>query len=193
VREPRHLHIRILQQVGDVVGGGLPVDRRVEREDHLGHRRIVRARDQRIDGEVLRADAVERRQRAAEHVIARVDGMRALERPQVGDVGDHHDDRGLAARVGAHRARVLGVDVAAGPADLDLLERGCERLPERRHDLLALLDQKERSAARRARPEPGQARQQLDQAFDFGTGDGGGHGWEVIRTTSSRAAAAARR
>ena len=52
VREPRHLHVGVVQQVGDVVRGGLAVDRGVEREDDLLHRRIVRARDQRVDGEV---------------------------------------------------------------------------------------------------------------------------------------------
>ena len=41
----------------------------------------MRARDQRIDGQILRADAVERRQHAAQHVIARIDRMRALQRP----------------------------------------------------------------------------------------------------------------
>ena len=35
--------------VGDVMRGGLAIDRGVEREDHLAHRRIVRARHQRVD------------------------------------------------------------------------------------------------------------------------------------------------
>ena len=82
VREPRHLHVGVVQQVGDVVRGGLAIDRGVEREDDLLHRRIVRARDQRIDGQVLRADAVERRERAAEHVIARVDAPRRAPAPR---------------------------------------------------------------------------------------------------------------
>ena len=65
VRQPRHLHVGVVQQVGDVVRRGLPVDGGVERQDHLRHRRVVGAGHQRIDRQVLRADAVERRQRAA--------------------------------------------------------------------------------------------------------------------------------
>ena len=100
--------------------------------------------------------------------------MCALERPKVGDVGDHHDDRGIAPHVGADRARILGVDISAHPADLDLLQRGLHRRGKRRHDLLALLDQKERRAARRAGAEPRQAGEQLDQTLDLGSGGGGG-------------------
>ena len=43
MRQPRHLDVGVLQQVGDVVGGALAVDGGIEREDHLRHRGIVRA------------------------------------------------------------------------------------------------------------------------------------------------------
>ena len=95
-----------------------------------------RALDQRVDRQIVRADAVERRQRAAEHMVARIDGVRALQRPQVGDVGDHDDGRGVAPRVGADRAGILRVDIAADLAHLDLLHRGLQRGGERRHQQL---------------------------------------------------------
>src|SRR5262245_4518241 len=41
VCKPRHFHVGILQQFGDVVGGGLPIDRGIEREDHLLHCRVM--------------------------------------------------------------------------------------------------------------------------------------------------------
>ena len=91
MRQARHFHLGIVQQIGDVMRGGLAVDRGIEREDHFLHRRIMRARHQRVDGEILRADAIERRQRAAEHVIARIHRIGALQRPEIGDVRDHHD------------------------------------------------------------------------------------------------------
>ena len=72
---------RIVQEIGDVMHRGLAIDRGVEREDHLFHRRLMRARHQRIDGEVLRADAVERRQHATQHVIARVHRSRRVPAP----------------------------------------------------------------------------------------------------------------
>ena len=82
--------------------------------------------DQGVDGEVVRPDTVERRERAPEHMIARVDRVGALERPKVGDVGHHHDGGSIAPRVGADGAGILRVDVAANLAYLDLLHRGLQ-------------------------------------------------------------------
>ena len=55
------------------------------------------------------------------------------------------------------------------------LDRHLQRAGERRHQRLALLDQVQRRAPRRARLELRQPRQQLDQTFDFGAGNRGGH------------------
>src|SRR5215475_4492713 len=101
--------------------------------------------------------------------------MRALERPEIGDVGHHHDDAGVASRIGADRARVLAVDIAADAAHLDLLQRRLHGGGERRHDLLAFLDQKQRRAPRRAGTKSWQAGEQLDQALDLGSGSSGRH------------------
>ncbi|OIQ68392.1 hypothetical protein GALL_500140 [mine drainage metagenome] len=109
-------------------------------------------------------------------MIETVGRVRPLQRPEIGDVGDHHDDRLIAPRVGTHRAGILGVDIAAGLADLDLVNRNLKRGGERGHQRFALLDQMQRRAPSRAGSEPRQPRQKLDQAFDFGTGDRGGHG-----------------
>ncbi len=51
----------------------------------------------------------------------------------------------------------------------------CMAVGKRRHDLFALLDEEQRGAARRARAEPRQAGEQLDQTLDLGSGGGGGH------------------
>jgi len=50
-------------------------------------------------------------------MIARVDGVRALERPKIGDVRHHHDGRIVSPRISAERAGVLRVDIAADPAN----------------------------------------------------------------------------
>ena len=127
VRKPRHLHVRVAQQVGDVVRGGLAVDGGVEREDHLAHRRIMRARDQRIDRQIARADAVERRKRAAKHMIARIDRAGALQRPQIGDVRHHDDDRG-SRRGSVHTVQGFCVSMLPQvPAHHDFLDRGLQR------------------------------------------------------------------
>ena len=69
--EPCHFDTGFLQQVGDVMGGGLTVDGCVQGEDDLCYALIMRARHQRIDGQVLRADAVQRRQCRAEYSAQR--------------------------------------------------------------------------------------------------------------------------
>jgi hypothetical protein len=95
-----------------------------------------------------------------------------LERPQVGDVGDNDDDGGVALFVSADGAGVLRVDIAAGVADNDFFDRCFQRARQRRHQLFALLDEVQRGAPRRARAEARQACEQLDQALDFGSGNG---------------------
>src|SRR5262249_57604920 len=71
---------------------------------------------------------------------------------------------------------ILGVDIAAYAAHLDFFESRLYGSGERRHDLIAFLDEKERRAPRRARAEAGQAREQTDQALDLGASCGSGHG-----------------
>ena len=59
MRQPRHPHIGLRQQVGDVMRGGLAIDGGIQRQNDLGHLRRVGARHQLVDGEILRADAVD--------------------------------------------------------------------------------------------------------------------------------------
>jgi hypothetical protein len=109
-------------------------------------------------------------------VIARVERTGALQCPQVGDVRHHDDHRRVAALVGADRAGILRIDIAADAADHDLFQRGLHGGGERAHHLLAFLDQKQRRASRGPRAEARQARQQLHEALDLGTRDGLRHG-----------------
>src|SRR5262249_42166180 len=91
-------------------------------------------------------------------------------------IGDRDDDRGVSSAVGAHRARILRIDIAAYAAHLDFFEGRLYGGGERRHHLIALFDEKERRASRRARSEAGQAREETDQALGLGASSGGGHG-----------------
>ena len=113
--------------------------------------------------------------RAAEHVIARANRAGALQRPEIGDRLDDDEHIRVAPLIAADRAGIERIDIAAVRADEDLLARGLHRVGERRQQFLALADEMQRGAARRARAEARQARQQLDQALDFGAGDALGH------------------
>ena len=95
---------------------------------------ISPARDpaqQLVDPQVLGLDAVERRERAAEHVVEAAVLVRALERDHVDRLLDDADDGAVAARVEADRAELLLGQVAALAAEadalLDLLDRVRER------------------------------------------------------------------
>ena len=52
VGKPRHRDTSIAEQIGDVVRGGLAVDRGVEGEDELFDLRRMGTRDQRVDRQI---------------------------------------------------------------------------------------------------------------------------------------------
>src|ERR671930_2350332 len=70
---------------------------------------------------MLRLDAVERRECAAEDVVEAAVLVRALERDQVGRLLDDADDRVVAARVAADLAGLLLRQVPALAAEADAL------------------------------------------------------------------------
>ena len=150
---------------------GLALDRGVDGEDEFGDAALGNAADQRLDVEIVRADAIERRQRAAEHVVFRVHRAGAFQRPEVRDILDDNQGGAVAARVGADRAGIDRVDIAADRAFGDLVDRLGERGGERTHQLVLLLDHVQRGAAGRAGAEPRHLGQKLDQSLDFGSGD----------------------
>src|SRR6185437_8398206 len=153
--------------VHQVMCGGLALDRRVQREQHLFDLRIARPLDQLGDAQILGAYAVERRQRAAEHVIKPVEHAGALERPEVSHLLHHTDERAVARRIAAERARALRVDVAANLASEDGVARLGKRRCEGDKQLLLLLDERKRSAPCRTGTKPRQSCQQLDQPLDL--------------------------
>jgi hypothetical protein len=137
------------------MGGGLALDRGVDGEDDLVNAAGRDTGNQLPDAKILRADAVERRQRAAQHVIARVDDRGALQRPEIGNVLDDDDGRRIPPRILADGAGIAGVDVAAGRADDDRIDGDVHGLRQRDEKLVLLLDEMERGAAGRSRPKAG--------------------------------------
>ena len=153
-----------------IMRGRLALDGRVQRQDDLTHLGRVRALHQLDDGKIVRPAPVQRRQRAAQHMIARTHDARPLQRPEVAHLLHHANQRGIARRVLADGARLPRVDIAAFLADRDLLGSQAHGARERQQQLLALLDEMQRRAAGRARPEPRHAAQQRDQLLDLGAG-----------------------
>ena len=111
----------LAQRVGQVERGGLAGRGRVRGDHDLAHAVAVRhAAEQLGDVQVLGVDAVDRRQRAAQHVVAAVELVGALDRDHVARLLDHADHGRLAALVLADAAGRLGGEVEA---DLALARR----------------------------------------------------------------------
>ena len=99
--------------LGNIMGGGLTFERGVHGENDLVDAPGRDAADQAVDGEVFRTDAIEGGETSAEDVVAAGEETRAVERPEVGDLFHHAQRLVVAARVGADRAGVGRVDIAA--------------------------------------------------------------------------------
>ena len=120
-----------------------------------------------VDAQVLGLDAVERRERAAEHVVEAAVLGRALERDQVDRLLDDADDRVVAPRVEADRADLLLGEVAALAAEADALLHLVIAVGERERLLLRHAGGGgTRAAAPCALPMPGQPRQLRDEVVD---------------------------
>jgi hypothetical protein len=116
--------------------------------------------------EILRIDAVDRRQRSTEHVIAAVELPRALDRDQVARLLDYADRRRLAALVLADAAGGLGGEVEADLAVADGLLDLADGVGQRERLLVGRAEDVEREPLRGALPDAGQARELGDQTVD---------------------------
>ena len=170
-REARHPHL-LAQAVGEVGGGRLAGHRRVRREDDLADAVRVDAADQLVDPQVGRVDAVDRAERAAEHVVEAVVGVRALERDDVDGLLDDADRRVVAAAVEADRAGLLLGQVAALAAEANALLHLGERRGESERLLGRPLQDVEGKPLRGPLPDSGQARQLRDEVLDRGAEHG---------------------
>ena len=95
-----------LDEASEVHRGRLALGGGVRGEDDLAHRAVAEADEERLDLELVGADAVERRDRAVEDVVAAVELVRALDREEIGRLLDDADRLVAPLRVGTDAARV---------------------------------------------------------------------------------------
>src|SRR6266545_7287729 len=131
-RQSRGAHLDRPELLGDVERRRFALDVRVRGHDDFAHAAAAHALQQSVDVDVLRPDALERRERAEEDVEEALEIARPLDRGNVERFLDDADDRGVAPRVGADRARVdVGHVVARRAVEdllLDLDDRARQRL-----------------------------------------------------------------
>src|SRR5439155_2855783 len=161
------------EPVGEIACGGLAGHVRVGGQHDLLDAVPFHAREQLVDPQVLRLDAVERRKRAAEDVVEAAELGRSLEREQVGRLLDDADHGVVAARVEADRADLLLRQVPALAAEANALLDLDDRGGERERLVLGHAQQMEGEPLRGARPDPRQASQLRDEVVD-GRGEHGG-------------------
>ena len=102
MRELRNADGKALDPFGNVMRGGLPLERRVHREHDFVDSAVGNAPNQRIDRKIFRAHPLQRGQPPAEHMITTGKQPRTIERPQIGDLLDDTQRARIAALVGAY-------------------------------------------------------------------------------------------
>ena len=125
-----------LEALGEVHRGRLALEGRVGGHDHLDERLAVAggcvgALEQLADPQPIRADAVDRRDRAVEDVVEALELARPLEGEDVERLLDDAQAGLVAARVAADRTERLIADVEAAVAEDDLVADVDERRGER--------------------------------------------------------------
>src|SRR5438105_5633424 len=165
LRDAGDAHAERLHQPGDVERRRFAFDGRVGGDDHFLDA-VVEARDQLLQLELIGSDAVERRERAVQHVVAAAELPGALDGEQIGHRLDYADHPPVALGVAAEGTRILGRQVATGRAETDLLPQRKQRLGELAGVLGWALQDVERQPLGRLLPDPGQLREQHGEAGD---------------------------
>ena len=101
------LSLRAAEQLADVVRRGLAFVGEVGRQHDLAHRAVQRSFEQAIEANLLRADAVERRQPAHQHEIESRVGLGVLDHHQIGGRFDHAQQGRVALARPAKRRTAL--------------------------------------------------------------------------------------
>jgi hypothetical protein len=121
---------------------------------------------------VLGLDAVDRRQRAAEHVVEAPIFVRPLERDEVGRLLHDADERAIPPLVATDLAALLLGQIPAFGAEADAVLHVADRVRERLCFVLRDTQEVEGEAVRRSRADSGQSRQLRDEVLD-GRGEHG--------------------
>ena len=165
-RQARDADAQRRQQAADVHRRRLALEVRVRRHDHFRDRAVAQAREQLVDLEILRADAVHRRDHAVQHVVQPVEAARALDRQDVQRLLDDADRRAVARSVAADAAGVDLRDVLAdGAEDCPLLQLD-DRLRERDGVVVRDAQQVVGEPLRALRPDAGQLVELFDEPRD---------------------------
>ncbi len=111
--KPGNPHVHAGQQLLNVGGGDLALHRRIGRQNHLAHPALPHPLHQAVQPQCLRADAVQRRQLAAEHVVTAPEVGRAIDHAHRRGLLHHADHSGISPGIAADGAGLVLSEVAA--------------------------------------------------------------------------------
>src|SRR5680860_93892 len=165
----RHAQPHRFEQPREIGRGGLPLEVRVRRQDDFGDHPIGQACHQLADAQVVRADPLDRRDRATEHVVAATELAGAFDRDDVLGLLHDTDHRKVPPRVTTDPALLILRHVAADRAELHPVFHLGQDMGEPTYVRRVCRQDVERDALRalgsHARESPQLVDQVLDDAF----------------------------
>src|SRR3989440_745358 len=175
-----------LEQPGEVHRRRFAFDVRVGGEDHLFDALVVHPRQELLDLQLFRPDALDRRDRAQQHVVTAAVLLGPLDGDDVTRFLDDAQQRGVASIVAAVDAQLALGEVEAAPAPAHALLRLDDGTRETVGVLGRGLQQVEGDALRRFGADAGEPSQLVDQALHRPF-EGGCHLVSAERAAEARA------
>ena len=166
-RQSRHAQADRLEHPGEIGRGRLTLEVGIGREDHLGDGAVGQPDHQLADPQLVGSDAVDRRDRAAEHVVAAAELAGALDRDDVLVLLDHAQHARVAPRVAADPALLVLGDVEADAAELHLRLDLDQHVGEPAYVGGVGLQQVERDPLRALGTDARQPAELVDQVLDY--------------------------
>ena len=150
-----------------VMRGRLAIERGIHREDDLIDIATGDSRYKRVDAQILRTNAIERREPPAQNMEFARKEPRPLKRPKIGNILHHTEHARIASRIAAYSARAGCIDVSADLARRERFVDPFQRTEQGRQRPFAFFQQIKHRAPRRTRPQSGEPRECLHQCFDL--------------------------
>src|SRR6185312_13573126 len=168
VRDPAGTQSAASGELREEMRRGLSLDGRIGREDQLADRALLEKGLELANAELLRADAVERRQVTHQHEVTPAVTARLLDGDHIGRRLHDAQKRGLPLRRGADRAQLLLGEHAATAAAHHRSQRAVERLRERARRGARVLQEMKGHALSRLRPDTRERTQGFDELGEAG-------------------------
>ena len=164
--DARHRRAAVAQRLLDVVRGCFAFHRWIGCQDHFIHLAGTDVVGQGRQAQFLRADAVDGRQSAVQHVVATAETASLLDSHDVRWRFDDAQHAGIALRVGADGAQIGFRQRPAAAAALHALRRFGQHRGQRLRTRTVVLQQMQRGARGGLGANAGLRLQRFDQAVD---------------------------